>query len=904
MIPAAVRALPRPEPRSVRALRSAAGVLAAVLAAVVTLALIPAPAAAATEDRSARSSIGLLPVDVLEAWRARAATGRLPQSPARVAGAAGASPASGPASAAPTPGASGSTVPGALLVTVSEPSDAEVVHALAQEASPARHWVDARPDAVGGFVDLADPAQGRGAPARDTAESVGLRAIADLTPYVLRVEVEPGSEAAAAQMLRTLPGVAAVEPVRTYAALRVPDDSDYPQQWAHRLSGIEAAWDVTTGGEDVDGDEVTVAIIDSGMVGSHPDLDGNITEQVTFTDGSAAVQPLGSTTEGCEGGFSHGTFVAGIIGAHGDNGIGVAGVNWQTSMLDLAVFWPQGGGCFTDDVLVILAIDYATKAGADVINLSLGSVASGCGTAMQRTIDRARVAGAVVVAAAGNHQLSPGMAGQASTPASCNGVVSVGAVDRDGNRTGYSASNRHIDLVAPGGDRSSGPDGLIISTAADGEVEGQAGTSFAAPYVSGVAALIRTVNPALTPDEVESVLERTAEDAATEGRDDQHGWGLVQAGEAVAMAEEASGDEGAVPPSEPDPPFPVGDEDDDITLPPRPPEVIRIATGELTTEAIAQAAAVSQALFADGSALHAVIARADDYADALAGSALGFGVGPLLFSPSDGPLAETTQQELRRALPTGSTVFLLGGTAALPEGLDGELQELGYEPVRLAGETREETAAVVAQKVREVVVSLDYEPLPLVILATRENWPDAVAAGSFASYFGIPVLLSQPDGELHPVTRAALEQLRPELLYVIGGPAAISDDVLDQARTAAGTAAEATVRLGGEERVGTALAVARELEGVFSDLLDSRPALAVAVNLRRADGYAHVLSATAVSGAFPSVFVPVEGDAGDVLRPAVRDYIAGYDVDGLIVGGTDLITTGVEAELLALLRER
>ena len=128
--------------------------------------------------------------------------------------------------------------------------------------------------------------------------------------------------------------------------------------------------------------------------------------------------------------------------------------------------------------------------------------------------------------------------------------------------------------------------------------------------------------------------------------------------------------------------------------------------------------------------MHAVVARSDDFADALAGSSLGFGVGPVLFSTSTGPLAAPAKAELDRALSPGSTVYVLGGTAALPPTIEGEIRALGLNPVRVAGTTREATAVRVAQELESFLAREGFAQPPMAIVATRSSWPDATMAGA------------------------------------------------------------------------------------------------------------------------------------------------------------------------------
>jgi putative cell wall-binding protein len=315
---------------------------------------------------------------------------------------------------------------------------------------------------------------------------------------------------------------------------------------------------------------------------------------------------------------------------------------------------------------------------------------------------------------------------------------------------------------------------------------------------------------------------------------------------------------------------------------------------------VRQAVAVSQFVFPAGKAKHAVLARRDDFADALAGSSLGFGAGPLLFTGRTGPLDPVTAAELTRVLPPGTRVYLLGGTSALPAALEGELVALGFDPIRLAGPTRQATAAAVATEVMSRVQELGFDAPRGVILATARDWPDAVTAGSLGAWFGYPILLTDPTS-LTPVTSTALAALRPARLYVVGGTSAVSSAVAVAAQAAAQAAT--AIRLAGADRDATAVVVAQR----FADELrpQSRgadPALAIAVNLRRTDGFANVLSATAAVGAYSGVFLPVEGNTGDTIPVSAAPFACSLDPRrAIIVGATDVVSDVAEQRLNDLL---
>jgi putative cell wall-binding protein len=158
-----------------------------------------------------------------------------------------------------------------------------------------------------------------------------------------------------------------------------------------------------------------------------------------------------------------------------------------------------------------------------------------------------------------------------------------------------------------------------------------------------------------------------------------------------------------------------------------------------------------------------VIARSDDYPDALVGTTLAAAKdAPLLFA-SGGTLLPTTEQEIQRVLPTGRTVYLLGGTSAIPATVATALTGLGYTVVRYAGTDRYGTALAVADALGDPTT---------VLLATGVNYPDALAAGPAAAHVGGVVLLT--DGTTLPPSVSAYLTAHPGRVYAVGGPAVIA----------------------------------------------------------------------------------------------------------------------------------
>jgi len=305
---------------------------------------------------------------------------------------------------------------------------------------------------------------------------------------------------------------------------------------------------------------VKVAVIDSGIDGTHPDLKGRVIAAKTFVGGSAYQDDQG-----------HGTFVAGEIAANPSNGIGMAGLAFNARLIIAKVVGPDGTVSLPAEVA---AIRWAVAQGAQVINLSLGGVRDPLDPELdtyspleQAAVEYAYSKGVVVVAAVGNGPQSPATPwGFAHYPAALPHVIGVSAVRRDGSVPAYSNRDAvYNDLAAPGDDIfSTIPQHLVdhIPRCADHaysdcgsfEFKDAIGTSFAAPQVSAAAALLLGQDPSLRPEQIAWLLERSADDASAltgcrqcpAGRDQFTGWGRLDVLAALTLL----GDRTTLPPAD------------------------------------------------------------------------------------------------------------------------------------------------------------------------------------------------------------------------------------------------------------------------------------------------------------------------------------------------------------------
>ncbi len=339
-----------------------------------------------------------------------------------------------------------------------------------------------------------------------------------------------------ADKLMTLGDVEYAEPDRILQYMATPNDPQYANQWHYYDTwGIHApgAWDITTGSSNV-----VVAVIDTGIT-NHADLSGRtlpgydfIADALVANDGDGrdsspsdpgdwitSAENASGYFQGCRVSNSswHGTHVAGTIGAATNNGLGVAGINWVSKIVPVRVLGKCGG--YNSDILdgmrwaagLSVSGAPANPNPAQVLNLSLGG-SGACGAAQQTAINDITNHGTTVVVAAGNSNADA----SGYNPASCNGVITVAATNRAANRASYSNYGSVVEISAPGGETNPVQANGVLSTLNSGATAPAGdtytyyqGTSMATPHVVGVASLVLSMAPTLSPSQVQQILQNT-----------------------------------------------------------------------------------------------------------------------------------------------------------------------------------------------------------------------------------------------------------------------------------------------------------------------------------------------------------------------------------------------------------
>ena len=613
--------------------------------------------------------------------------------------------------------------------------------------------------------------------------------------------------------------VRSAEPDVMRTSTAVPNDPRFSEQWYLQTPGSSAqgidlpsAWDITRGSS-----SVVVAVIDTGRL-DHPELSGRLVDGYDFVsqtknskdgdgwdsdetdvgDWSESDDPLYTCTVGdpFKSSSWHGTHVSGIIAANADNSVGIAGVAPNVRVQHVRVLGTCGGRT-SDEAVAIrwaagLPVDGVplNPTPAKVINLSLGSQTA-CAAVEQAAIDEAVAAGVTVVVAAGNAGLD--LDTNDFAPSKCANVISVAALRFDGSRASYTNYGSSIDVAAPGG-----PGGILslqnggTRTADSSWTYGyKQGTSMSTPIVSGIAALVLSVNPNLTPAQVESIIESSARPFPTgvstpcssNPSDTFHcGTGIADAGAALRLAAQQL-------PQNSTPSTRLGSTGDRFTT-------------NLAVEALADRTDV-------------ILVSGSVYPDGLAASALAKQENAdIVLVPPTGLGSEQIAAIVRE---NPQTVWILGGPQAIPTSVETQLTtstSLGGAGLdssrieRVFGATRYDTAVEVSKRI-DTIAYLAAQPTAIIVRG--DSFADAVIAGPAA--FGItggigshPVFLVNRD----TIPAGVVEQLRARQItnvLVVGGTSVVSEAV----RLGIQSLGINTTRVAGPDRYATAAALGQLL---------------------------------------------------------------------------------------------
>lgn len=340
----------------------------------------------------------------------------------------------------------------------------------------------------------------------------GLRRLRSMRPSGVHVvSVPPQLEAAIARALSWHSEIAYAEPDALVAPQAVaPNDPLYPQQWHLPVMGIPAAWDHGRG------ESVVVAVLDTGVDGSHPDLAASLVPGWNVYDGTGDTSDV----------YGHGTEVAGVIAAVAGNGVGTAGIAPGALIMPVRISRPDGLAYLST---IAEGLVWAADHGARVANVSY--MVSGSATVSEAAWYFRRKGG-LVFASAGNtgtfEYLDPNPA-----------IIDVAATTAGDSRADWSSYGPYVDLAAPGE--------TIVTTARGGGYAAVSGTSFSAPAAAAAAALLFSANPLLSADQAEALLKGTALDMGIPGPDPYYGFGRVQAAYAAVAARETPTDDAELP---------------------------------------------------------------------------------------------------------------------------------------------------------------------------------------------------------------------------------------------------------------------------------------------------------------------------------------------------------------------
>lgn len=283
----------------------------------------------------------------------------------------------------------------------------------------------------------------------------------------------------------------------------IPNDPNYGSQWHLPKISAPSGWDINVGSSDV-----AIAIIDSGVNPVHPDLSAKLIVGYNFLAGNTDTHDV----------LGHGTAVAGCAAALTNNALGIAGVAWNNPIMPLVVLNSSSYASYSD---IAKAITYAADRGVKVINISIGGSSSS--STLQNAVNYAWNKGAIIFACAMNNSTNTPY-----YPAACANVIAVAATGSSDTLASFSDYGDWIDISAPGVS--------ILTTNNGGGYSSWNGTSFSSPISAALAALIFSVNPALSNSQVQDIIEQNTDDLGNPGFDIYYGWGRINVVKALQAA--------------------------------------------------------------------------------------------------------------------------------------------------------------------------------------------------------------------------------------------------------------------------------------------------------------------------------------------------------------------------------
>jgi subtilisin family serine protease len=282
-----------------------------------------------------------------------------------------------------------------------------------------------------------------------------------------------------------------------------PDDPLFSSQWHLPTIGCPTAWGMTSGS-----DQITIALCDTGVESTHPDLAAKLVPGWNVVDGNSDTSPVAS----------HGTWTAGTAAATGNNSIGVASPALNCLIMPIRVSSRTDGAALVSDMAA--GVVWAADHGARVASVSYmgadSDIMSAAGQYMQSK-------GGVLVMASGNTGTYDAMPDNPS-------IIVVGATTQSDSVASFSTTGSFLDLSAPGVN--------VLTTAPGGTYQSVSGTSFSTPLVAGAAALMLSINPNLLPAQIDTILKVSADDLGPQGWDSSYGWGRLNVGRAIGIVED------------------------------------------------------------------------------------------------------------------------------------------------------------------------------------------------------------------------------------------------------------------------------------------------------------------------------------------------------------------------------